>query len=120
MLPATVHTWYSHLWPRRLVSAVRLNRSTKDRVGDQRQEPAQSQFYRAGLSDLCSRRQIAAIVTIIIALGFALRAYRLNFQSLWMDELLTYLNSSDAFTTVLLNSQDVNIPPLYYLIINVL
>jgi mannosyltransferase len=67
-----------------------------------------------------SRRQTAAILFVITAVAFALRAYRLNFQSLWNDELLTHLNANDPFMTVLLNSQDVNTPPLYYVIIHFL
>ena len=53
----------------------------------------------------------------ILLLGAALRIYRFDFQSLWHDEILTFFTANAPIGRLLTNPYDVNIPPLYYLIV---
>jgi len=65
---------------------------------------------------MAKRKEILAIFLILL-LGIGLRTYRLGFQSLWNDEVITYqVSSSQPWTIVTNPPNDVNIPPLYYLI----
>ncbi|WP_454061663.1 glycosyltransferase family 39 protein [Candidatus Nitrospira salsa] len=55
-------------------------------------------------------------VTVIAA---ALRIYRLGYQSLWMDEVLTYLSSNGTLAHVLFQTEvHTSILPLYYLFVH--
>ena len=59
-------------------------------------------------------------LTIILVVGLALRFYHLDFQSPWLDELFTIINSSsDKSVNVIFETlkKDVH-PPLYYYIIH--
>lgn len=60
-------------------------------------------------------------LTLITALAAVLRLYRLEHQSLWMDEVLTVLSSHTSLYNVLFDPPvDPNVPPLYYLLMAVL
>ncbi|HEY0777689.1 MAG TPA: glycosyltransferase family 39 protein [Gemmatirosa sp.] len=52
-------------------------------------------------------------------IGFVLRVYRLGAQSLWIDEVATYLSSAGSAWWVLTQRQyDGSVPPLYFLVVN--
>ncbi len=56
-------------------------------------------------------------LALIMALAGFLRFYRLDHQSLWMDEVLTILSSHTSFDRILFDPPvDPNVPPLYYLL----
>jgi 4-amino-4-deoxy-L-arabinose transferase-like glycosyltransferase len=60
-------------------------------------------------------------LALITLLGGVLRFYRLDHQSLWMDEVLTVLSSHTSLASVLFDPPvDPNIPPLYYLLMSAL
>lgn len=57
------------------------------------------------------------VLLAIIVLGAVLRAFWLTHQSLWTDEVATYLSSNGSLAQVV--SQPAgNIPPFYYLMMN--
>ncbi len=65
-----------------------------------------------------SRGAIAAVAALTI-LGAALRVYRLGHQSLWNDEVVTYISSVGTPSRVVTQRvENSNIPPLYYLAAN--
>jgi mannosyltransferase len=60
-------------------------------------------------------------LALITALAGFLRFYRLDHQSLWMDEVLTILSSHTSFDRILFDPPvDPNVPPLYYLLMGAL
>jgi 4-amino-4-deoxy-L-arabinose transferase-like glycosyltransferase len=60
-------------------------------------------------------------LALVTALGALLRFYRLDHQSLWMDEVLTVLSSHTSLERVLFDPPvDPNVPPLYYLLMSAL
>ncbi len=59
-----------------------------------------------------SRKHTVLIVAAILLIGIALRAYRLGYQSFWIDEVLTALRSGKDLTQVLARYD------LYYLIVH--
>jgi mannosyltransferase len=64
---------------------------------------------------MCSKKQVGWYVFCLTLLGLSLRIYRLDFQSLWLDEVITFVTANAPFLTILTNPYDMNIPPLYYL-----
>ena len=65
-----------------------------------------------------SRSAIAAVAALTI-LGATLRVYRLGHQSLWNDEVVTYISSVGTPSRVVTQRvENSNIPPLYYLVAN--
>jgi len=56
---------------------------------------------------------------LLLVASAGLRFYRLGYQSLWADEVVTYLSARGSLAYVL-TQHDINsnIPPLYYLIVN--
>lgn len=65
-----------------------------------------------------SRRHWLPVV-VLTFVGGALRLWRLDHQSLWLDEVLTVLNSKTSLFLLLTDpAVDPNIPPLYYLLIH--
>lgn len=59
------------------------------------------------------------IICFILLLGICLRFYRLGYQSLWVDEVVTYMSSNGSLTYVISQSKvNSNVPPLYYLFVN--
>jgi uncharacterized membrane protein len=68
---------------------------------------------------MMSRNQLGLIVLLVFLFGILLRTYRLDFQSLWNDEIITWEVSSSQPLKIIANPpRDANIPPLYYLIIH--
>src|SRR4051812_7206139 len=56
---------------------------------------------------------------ITIIAGFALRAFRLDHQSLWTDEIQTALSSTGTLGWVVTQRVvNTNIPPLYYVLVH--
>jgi uncharacterized membrane protein len=56
-----------------------------------------------------------AWVWFCLVLAFALRLYRLEHQSLWFDEVLTYVSSVTSLGNIWFRPPvDPNVPPLYY------
>ena len=70
-------------------------------------------------SNTFSQKHTGLILLCVLLTGVALRAHRLNFQSLWNDEIITYESSSKPLASLLINPGDGNMPPLYYSIIHV-
>ncbi len=67
-----------------------------------------------------SAREYLSLALITALAGF-LRLFRLEHQSLWMDEVLTVLNSHTTIRNVLFDPPvDPNVPPLYYLLVAML
>jgi hypothetical protein len=65
-----------------------------------------------------SKSAIAAVAALMI-LGAALRVYDLGHQSLWNDEVVTYISSVGTPRRVVTQRiENSNIPPLYYLVAN--
>ncbi|WP_447971361.1 glycosyltransferase family 39 protein [Nitrospira sp. M1] len=61
------------------------------------------------------------LVALITVIGTGLRAYRLGYQSLWHDEILTYLSSNGSLSHVLFQTEvQTNVLPLYYLVTHAL
>jgi uncharacterized membrane protein len=59
------------------------------------------------------------IIFAILALSLILRLYRLDFQSLWIDEVLTVISSEGSLSEVITQTEiNTNILPLYYVIVN--
>ncbi len=63
-----------------------------------------------------SRWKSNAILIILLLCGAALRAFRLDFQSLWTDEIYTLLAATDEPLKFIVNPYDPDLPGLYYLI----
>jgi mannosyltransferase len=62
-----------------------------------------------------SRHWLVAALTLV---GGAVRLWRLDHQSLWVDEVLTVRSSETSLSVLFSNPVDPNIPPLYYLLIH--
>jgi uncharacterized membrane protein len=59
-------------------------------------------------------------LVLVIALGLALRLFRLDFQSLWLDEVLTVQNSAFPLSRIVFDSEvDRNFPPLHGMLVHV-
>lgn len=59
------------------------------------------------------------MVVCILILGTGMRLYRLGHQSLWTDEVLTFLSSKGTLSNVLFQTDiNTNILPLYYVVVN--
>ncbi len=59
-----------------------------------------------------------AILIVLLLCGATLRAFRLDFQSLWTDEIFTLLAAGDEFWKIIINPFDPDVPGLYYLIVH--
>jgi len=63
------------------------------------------------------KRTTYIVLAVLTVIGTGLRAYRLGYQSLWHDEILTYLSSTGTLSHVLFQTDvQTNVLPLYYLI----
>ncbi|GJL67079.1 MAG: hypothetical protein NPIRA05_20500 [Nitrospirales bacterium] len=63
------------------------------------------------------KRSTFILLVVITIMGTGLRAYRLGYQSLWHDEILTYLSSNGTLSHVLFQTDiQTNVLPLYYLV----
>jgi len=63
------------------------------------------------------KRNSFVLLVVITIMGTGLRAYRLGYQSLWHDEILTYLSSNGSLSHVLFQTDvQTNVLPLYYLV----
>lgn len=57
-------------------------------------------------------------LVIMMIVGGALRAYRLDYQSLWNDEIVTWVSAQgSAWRIATQRVENSNIPPLYYLVV---
>ncbi len=66
-----------------------------------------------------TRRSVLAAVAALTILGAGLRLYRLGHQSLWNDEIVTYISAyGTPWRVVTQRVENSNIPPLYYLVAN--
>jgi len=55
----------------------------------------------------------------VTLLGLALRLFRLEHQSFWVDEILTWISAQGTPWHVMTQREEnTNIPPLYYLVVN--
>ena len=68
--------------------------------------------------DLVANRRIELVLVACITLiGAGLRIYQLDYQSLWHDEILTFLSSNGTWAHVLFQTEiKTNILPFYYLV----
>lgn len=65
---------------------------------------------------LCGNRVVLPL--LLVALAFALRVYRLQYQSLWFDEAWTAnVVAQDAISILQTTAEDVH-PPLYFLVLH--
>ena len=63
--------------------------------------------------------KFVVLLLSIMLLAIALRAYRLGYQSLWFDEILTFHSSNSPILEIITQpSVNTNIPPLYYLVVH--
>lgn len=63
-------------------------------------------------------RSVELLAAVLVA-AIALRMYRLTHQSLWVDEVVTFLSSIGSVQRVVTQTEvNSNIPPLYYLVVN--
>lgn len=60
------------------------------------------------------KKSSIVLVVCVLMLGAALRLYRLDFQSLWLDEGITVAAASQHFRSIIFQPMDPNILPLYY------
>lgn len=64
-------------------------------------------------------RGALALLIAVTVLGAALRMFRLGHQSLWNDEIVTYISSfGTPWRVITQRVENSNIPPLYYLVAN--
>jgi uncharacterized membrane protein len=66
---------------------------------------------------MISKKHYVLIVLFVIFIGLVLRLYRLNYQSFWNDEIITIYNTNISIHDMIVNPRDINILPLYYIII---
>jgi mannosyltransferase len=65
-----------------------------------------------------SRAPWPALV-MVIAVGLAIRLFRLDFQSLWLDEVLTVQNSAFPLSRIVFDPEvDRNFPPLHTMLVH--
>jgi uncharacterized membrane protein len=70
--------------------------------------------------DIYAFSDIGFLLISATVIGAILRIYRVGYQSLWHDEVLTYLSSKGTLAHVLFQTEvKTNILPLYYLIVHV-
>ena len=63
------------------------------------------------------KRTDIALLVLITIMGTGLRIYRLDYQSLWYDEILTFFSSHGTLAHVLFQTEfKTNILPFYYLV----
>lgn len=74
----------------------------------------------AGAVPAADRRADRGWVAGCLVLALLLRLYRLDYQSLWYDEVLTFLASSISPADLWSRPFDPNVPPLYYGVIHAL
>jgi mannosyltransferase len=56
----------------------------------------------------------------VIALGLAMRLFRLDYQSLWLDEVLTVQNSAPPLSRIVFDPDvDRNFPPLHSMLVHI-
>lgn len=92
-----------HKWRPRLKSALAFAICYKEKVS-------------LKMNGSCWKRSAALIILLLC--GATLRAFRLDFQSLWTDEIFTLLAASDEFWKIIVNPFDPDVPGLYYLIVH--
>jgi 4-amino-4-deoxy-L-arabinose transferase-like glycosyltransferase len=62
---------------------------------------------------------VLAALVALMCLGGALRLFRLSHQSLWTDEIVTYISAEGTpWRVITQEDENSNIPPLYYLVAN--
>jgi uncharacterized membrane protein len=65
-----------------------------------------------------NQKEILLLILILIT-GTMLRFYRLDYQSLWVDEVYTYKDASSSLLKIILEpDKNINISPLYNLIVH--
>ena len=65
-----------------------------------------------------NQKEILLLILILIT-GTMLRFYRLDYQSLWVDEVYTYKDASSSLLKIILDpDKNINISPLYNLIVH--
>ncbi len=58
-------------------------------------------------------------LVLVIAVGLAIRLFRLDFQSLWLDEVLTVQNSAFPLSRIAFDPEvDRNFPPLHTMLVH--
>ena len=58
-------------------------------------------------------------LALVIAVGLAIRLFRLDFQSLWLDEVLTVQNSAFPLSRIIFDPEvDRNFPPLHTVLVH--
>jgi 4-amino-4-deoxy-L-arabinose transferase-like glycosyltransferase len=63
------------------------------------------------------RAWILTALLAMVVVGGALRAYRLGYQSLWNDEIVTWISAQGSpWHVITQREENSNIPPLYYLV----
>ncbi len=73
----------------------------------------------AGIASRVAQRGVLTAVAALTILGAGLRLYRLGHQSLWNDEIVTYISAvGTPWRVVTQRVENSNIPPLYYLVAN--
>ena len=73
----------------------------------------------AGVSSRAAQRGVIMALAALTILGAGLRLYRLGHQSLWNDEIVTYISAiGTPWRVVTQRVENSNIPPLYYLVAN--
>jgi hypothetical protein len=73
----------------------------------------------AGIASRVAQRGVLTAVAALTVLGAGLRLYRLGHQSLWNDEIVTYISAAGTpWRVVTQRVENSNIPPLYYLVAN--
>lgn len=77
----------------------------------------QSNTWKPDIVSLVRARPFLLLL-FIVALGCALRIYRLNARSLWLDEALSVASASRSISGILADTIDPN-PPLYFLLLHV-
>jgi hypothetical protein len=64
-----------------------------------------------------SRAQIVMVLVGLMVVGTLLRTYRLGYQSLWNDEVVTWISAQGSPWRISTQRvENSNIPPLYYLV----
>ncbi len=64
-----------------------------------------------------SRAHIVMVLVGLMVIGALLRSYRLGYQSLWNDEVVTWISAQGSpWNIATQRVENSNIPPLYYLV----
>ena len=77
-------------------------------------------MYARTLAESSTRMRCVGLLAAILGVAVALRAYHLSDQSLWVDEVVTFLSSRVPVAQLISGTdvEDPNIPPLYYLMVH--